>query len=430
MRRLAPLVAICAALAAAGGARAATVVVYPTGLYPLDVENVQAAVDQGGTVLLKATNEAGVPTAFDFGPPVVGPGWVDVQLDTELVGERTAVAATTIDGGWGPIAGFGAADVAVRDIDFRSPLENAILFVASPFADIEITGNRISHVVGRAIGSRTYAEAIVARGGRIAIDDNIVTDVDAFNGIGISEFRSPGPVEVLRNDVTGTTNTAIESTSNTGPTRIADNLLRPGPSAASGGVAGYGIEINGRGQFTVEHNDIVIESPGGIGIWAFGAVGFDFGAMTDPVIAWNHVALRPVTTIDGRLYDDGIDLAGLVSGAYIGQNTIEGSGFSAFNLFAASFDPETQPSDLGSNTLVGNEISRVAAEAADVVLDVPTHDTVLKGLSGSVLDLGTNNRITGFTKSRQSGSGPQVSDAVRLRNGVTQAFAAPLPDGR
>lgn len=30
-------------------------VVYPTGTFPQDVENVQSAVNQGGTVLLKAT---------------------------------------------------------------------------------------------------------------------------------------------------------------------------------------------------------------------------------------------------------------------------------------------------------------------------------------------------------------------------------------
>jgi hypothetical protein len=45
-------------------------VVYPTGLYPYDVTIVQAALDRGGTVLLKAVNVAGIPTPFNFGTGV------------------------------------------------------------------------------------------------------------------------------------------------------------------------------------------------------------------------------------------------------------------------------------------------------------------------------------------------------------------------
>ena len=35
-------------------------VVYPTGVFPDDVQNVQAAVDKGGVVLLKAVNVSGL----------------------------------------------------------------------------------------------------------------------------------------------------------------------------------------------------------------------------------------------------------------------------------------------------------------------------------------------------------------------------------
>ena len=53
-----------------------TTVVYPTGQYPADVNNVQAAVSAGGKVLLKATDTAGVFTPFNFGPAVEGSGTV------------------------------------------------------------------------------------------------------------------------------------------------------------------------------------------------------------------------------------------------------------------------------------------------------------------------------------------------------------------
>jgi hypothetical protein len=44
-------------------------IVYPTGDPSIDIANVQAAIDEGGTVLLKSTNQVGVPTSFDFGHP-------------------------------------------------------------------------------------------------------------------------------------------------------------------------------------------------------------------------------------------------------------------------------------------------------------------------------------------------------------------------
>src|SRR5438105_304673 len=145
MRRALLLTALCGAFATAASANAATTVVYPTGQYPADVQNVQAAVDQGGTVLLKATNPARVATSFNFGPPVRGRGFVDIERNTELVGERTSSAATTIQGGWGPVSGFGSNTVTVRDIDIRSPLDGAILFLSPRSSSTQIKSNLALH---------------------------------------------------------------------------------------------------------------------------------------------------------------------------------------------------------------------------------------------------------------------------------------------
>ena len=422
MRRGLLLALLCAAFATPAGAHAATTVVYPTGQYPADVQNVQAAVDGGGTVLLKATNASGAPTAFNFGPPVRGPGFVTLSRNVELVGEHAGSAVTTVGGGYYPLRAFAAIATSVRNITFDAPLRGAILFLQPFGADTEITGNRISHTVGRFFPSfGTEAEAMVVGGGRVVIDDNVVDDVAADSGIGITELDSAGPVEILRNRVSGTSSSSIECTRNHGPVRIEDNVVRPGPTAE--GFNGYGIEINGTGSYLVQRNDVLIETPGGIGIFAFGALGFGFGPVTNPVIAENHVVLNPVGTIGGSVFDDGIDLAGLVSGAYVGQNKIEGEGFSAFGLYDLSFDPARQPSDLGFNTFVGNNISHVNAGFADVFLDVSTHDTVFKGMSGSVIDLGVNNRVTGVTKGGSSGSGQQVSAAVHLRNASVRSAA-------
>ena len=58
-------------------------------------------------------------------------------------------------------------------------------------------------------------------------------------------------------------------------------------------------------------------------------------------------------------------------------------------------------------------------------LDIPTHDAVLVGVSGKVVDLGTNDRITGFTPiGDQQNIGRQISQAVANRHQAIQEARA------
>src|SRR5207302_8740831 len=115
---------------------------------------------------------------------------------------------------------------------------------------------------------------------------------------------------------------------------------------------------------------------------------------------------------DGRsVFSDGIDLVGVVSGAYVGENSVEGASFSALGLY----DVTPEASDLGFNTYIGNQIATFRALVADVFLDTAAHDTVFKGFSGIVIDLGGNNHITGVAGRGQDGTGQQVREVTRLR---------------
>ena len=115
----------------------------------------------------------------------------------------------------------------------------------------------------------------------------------------------------------------------------------------------------------------------------------------------------------GPVFADGIDLVGTVSNAYVGQNAVRGSGFSALGLYDVN-----DGSDLGFNTYVGNQIATFDPTVAD---DTATHDTVFKGFSGQVLDLGSNNHITGAGAQGHAATGQQVRDATRRRNDAMQA---------
>jgi len=193
---------------------------------------------------------------------------------------------------------------------------------------------------------------------------------------------------------------------------IVDNHLRPGPAPDAFGV---GIEINGEGSYYVARNDILVESPFGLGVYALGAPDFGIAPMIAPVIEKNAVAVHPL--LDQRpVFADGIDLVGTVSSAYVGQNVVTGSGFAALGLYNVSDD-----SDLGFNTFVGNQIATFVPQVADVLLDTASHDTVLKGFSGEVLDLGSNNHISGAGAQGNAATGQQVRDATRRRHEAMQA---------
>ena len=103
-------------------------------------------------------------------------------------------------------------------------------------------------------------------------------------------------------------------------------------------------------------------------------------------------------------------MVGSVSQAYVGQNSIQGKAFSALGLYNVS-----DSSALGFNTYVGNNTATCESIFADVFLDSTSHDNILKGRSGYVVDLGTNNHITGFGNVGHSVTGRQVRAATQLR---------------
>jgi hypothetical protein len=132
------------------GAHAATAltptIVFPTGLYPLDVQNVQTAINLGGTVLLKAADIAGRPLAFNFGSADRSAGsGVSLTTDVTIRGERAGGRMTTINGGYIPILGRLPVKSRIEGIDFESPLSAAILLLVSK--GTVIVGNRINAVV-------------------------------------------------------------------------------------------------------------------------------------------------------------------------------------------------------------------------------------------------------------------------------------------
>jgi hypothetical protein len=147
-------IALVIALWLAPAARADPItVVHPTGAHPHDAALVQAAVDAGGTVLLKAVGEDGSPTPFNFGPAEPGSGHVTLTRDVRVLGEEGDRARTIIQGGHAPIRSFDGISAEVRGVAFEGPLRFALFFNGPHTAETRIVSNRVTGLVGQVFPS-------------------------------------------------------------------------------------------------------------------------------------------------------------------------------------------------------------------------------------------------------------------------------------
>jgi hypothetical protein len=399
-----------AATAVQGGAAtvhaASQAVVYPTGQFPQDVTNVQVAVDRGGSVLLKARNAAGQPTAFNFGPAQPGGLGVDLFADVSIRGERDDRVMTTVSGGDIPIFAHPGAKVSIDSLD----LEGAF-FIAMELdtvASAEISRNRIAHIRGRVLPSGLSLASGIDSGfaGTISIRDNTIDDLDGAEGLGIEQFAASGSVDIAENRVSGTNTISIEAGGNLGPTTIRRNTVAPGPLRFQRFGAGTGIEVNGAGSYRVFDNDATCVNPNASCIFGFGTTNFfNFEPLVAPVMVENRIKTDGAGPI-------GMMLLGQVSKAFIAENRISGRGDIALATFASGVG---DPSDLAANVFVNNQIRDFVAATADVFLDAPTHDTLFIGFSGTVIDLGTNNH---FINPHHAG------DRLSARQDRVRAFTA------
>jgi hypothetical protein len=122
----------------------------------------------------------------------------------------------------------------------------------------------------------------------------------------------------------------------------------------------------------------------------------------------------------------GVSLYGLVTGALVRENKIEGDG--AFALLVFGFDSETLAS---SNRLQGNNISHFTPSVADVFFNTNTQDNILLGDCSSVIDLGVNNFVTCGQLTNGNLIGEQMATAQARKKELLQMFMLldqrPLP---
>ena len=432
--------------------------VYPTGDPGVDVPAVQAAVDAGGTVLLKAVDVEGTPQVFDFGEfPVGAVDWdaagsgsvalgtqgdlvilpvgssfflLSIGNDVHLLGETVGDARTTIRGGTIPIRNFaplgsgsavvfGLSKLSIEGIRFTEPALQAVYLTQLGSipevravveqlgldVTVEIRGNEILDPKP-ALTFLWLGQAAMADGpaGPAHIEDNVATFTPDRWTAEQRRYETENGLGQRPELWEGLSMTDLHA-----PSSMSGNTVR-GPEI------GLHVGLSGADAVRIADNRVELGPVGFYGIACEGnhtytvegntviAPGrFPDGISlwaTDPTVGINHSVLE-----HNRVVLDGSDFGGITlytggTGNQFLQNVVEGSGAYAVGLASPFLPPEFFARD---NLFRGNQLNRFTPRfssfwgaGAHVLFDVNAIGNTLIGRSGLVRDLGQDNSATGW----------------------------------
>ena len=382
----------------------------------IDIEAVQKAVDQGGTINLKGT--------FDFG----NEGRVNITKDVNIVGETDngGKPITKIHGGFwtfhSPLPGklppeVSGPKITIQGIHFDGALWTPIFLAYSSGATI--TNNKMTNIrpkmdrpifnpelnlnfqqgifcypgFAQSSGTRKYIPDLLT--GNLIIQDN---DIDLTNDVptktmaqGVWVAWTTGiNAQIQRNTIINSTRNAIETIDNylgkdgSGMIIVKDNRLVsateglpfPSPQTPNGIVAGWFRDMSGgldpqRNMKHVVANNVIRTR---------GKTSFSIAVLTDGA-----------TVANNAIFPEGTEAPALIvfsSDGFIAFNKIEGVSTRPAILVAPS-----KPLKGSKNVFIDNELSKFKGLTADVVFEKDTSNNLFIGPACKVSDLGSNNSI-------------------------------------
>jgi hypothetical protein len=386
----------CALFVPSASANSAVHVVYPTGSAATDVANVQAAVDAGGVVLLKATDAAGAPAVFEFGT-----GRVLLTNDVVITGETVHGVMTTVHHGIRPFRSSPGlqALVTIKNIHFDSPLSAAVLITSS--RGFDFTGNVVTDVFGSFFFGETKGQAVWVTDstqskqivGHITIANNLVERVHADLSYGVAFAVFDASVDIHGNTFRDTKDTGVVVVGGSQPISIDNNVILGGAPEPGFFSAGNGIAAGlGSGPLSITRNTIVCDNPYADGIALEGVIDFNpsLGGLPNEVPASSVIALNDIT-MHGSSYG-AVSIYGQISPSLVTGNKISGDASYAVDISPFNGDETTS-----GTAIIGNRITQFQAQVSDVFLDYIATNTLVIGHGGTAIDNGVNNHISGFT---------------------------------
>jgi Right handed beta helix region len=394
--------AILLPVSAAFGAMRPTVV-FPTGVYPDDVTRVQAAVDKGGTVILKSVSAAGAATAFNFGTgiSVNESGGVVLNKDVSIEGEVTRYSRTTILGGFLPITSLQPIKTSIQGIDFESPFWTAITIGASTGSVIvDNVFHNIQPVQVRVPSGRiiTFAQAIGFSGydtsgapapelisGNLVIAGNNIDGARAVFSNGIQLDSLSADVEITGNTIRNVNDDTTETGSGVLVIRaqanvtILGNTITPGPTT-NFGADGIFIGGDSEARYLVLGNFIETQGPFADGIDVTGGDATGTTGTIAAKVTANSIVVNGPNAAGIFLYD-------LVTKSQIALNLIRGTGINAFGISTYGFDTNIA----SQNHFTANDIRGFSSNESDLFYDSNAQNNVEIGFCRSVEDFGSGN---------------------------------------
>jgi hypothetical protein len=387
---------------------AAQTVVVGTGDPNIDVPAVQAAVDQGGNVILKGkfsfNKPPTVPTATAF---VGGLATVVVWKAVEISGTQDDEMAS-IDGGTTPFyVDAPGASVSIRGLRFIRPKGDAIFVYAASglvIASCKIKGIEPLPTIGEGDGIDIITSSGIPMPTNPGKPENISgtllianNDIDLAGGtaqdntIGILVFSVGVPgaeVEayVSGNKIKNTTEPAINFRRVDGRVYVERNMITTGSVSSQKAPRPEAIRVANTGSYLIAHNSIDCGWPDAeaIGIGVFSQIA-DW-PMERAIVVDNDVTMTPPEgTVFGPL-SAGINIRGFAQSNVALNNRIRGRARAALSVdvFKGGI-PD-------NNALVLNRFDDFEASVADVFVGDLVMNTRIVG-PGTIEDHGVGTVI-------------------------------------
>jgi hypothetical protein len=387
---------------AMGGSAAAQTLVVGTGHPEVDVPAVQAAVDQGGEVVLNGH------FSFDRSPtvPTGYGGFATVRVSKAVVisgADDEDGGMAIIEGGTTPfyveVPGF---PVTIQRLRFIRPTVDAINVYA--VSGLVIASCRIEGVepgkggFGEGIDISTTPGINVPNltspgkpenvSGTLLIANNDIdvggTALDDTVGVVVFSVGIPGAeVEayVSGNHISNTTEPAIAFRHVVGRVHIEHNVLTTG--SVSGRATNLQvIRVANTGSYVIAHNSIDCGWAQAQGIGVFSQLAG--WPMEGAVVEDNDVNMSPPENTAFGQDSAGISIRGFAQGNVVLNNRIRGSARAAVAI------DDYRGGTPDKNTLIRNRFDDFEASRADVFVDVGVTNTVILGQKGTLEDNGVN----------------------------------------
>ncbi len=380
------LLACTASLAAAPPKPAVTQVLVGSGVAASDLVRLQAAVDRGGTIVLRGTFALG-----DTGSIVITRG---VTLTAETRPDGTPGA--TIVGGQPPIWFEAEARLVVQGIRFEEAIGRAIDIRRTTGALIERceivkvrpaldwNGYPVPSSVGVSIQGWTMEEGLDPSRitGEIIVRNNLIEpnprpglspEYDTDYGTGVDYWFSRAHLEVSGNTVHNINTCGIHLFEFEGRTTVLNNVVDMGPVQIPDGWFPYGNgigtgQINDRqvpfGELLIAGNEVHAPNPAADGILVFDTRPLPHDP-TPAVVAGNRVVINSECCGALTVYTGAV-------GAVFSGNRVEGT-----MVWAMGVDPswaEYLPAD---NLFAGNDLSAASAVYDAYFAAGANHNTVV-----------------------------------------------------